>query len=629
MVAVSMSKMSRRVGASLLLAGAMALVGACGTGGGTQVGDQFIFQAVGPEGGVVEAGPVRVTIPPGALAQDTGVAILPQATPLPIVGPDACLYSYVGQIHCCGPVGQDLLVAGTIRMFYDESLIPAGFTELDLVLLEWDNFAGVMRPRPTPPVEQDTVQNFFLDPAYTQLGHIAIGLRDCRQAFPFNLLIQNGGPPILFKPGTVGAGGTEGTEPPAAQLMAADIGPGIPPDGSSPSTTQIPTASLPFNGFVPSPNQQRVLVGVNDPETESSSVHSLRVDGVGLPVLIAATDSPNNTFVQTSDPLYGWLRQGAGDHAYYVQYVSSFQSEGEINPLPSTRYEIWRRIGDATAAATRQHFTDANNSFLDDLRQSTGGGLMSAFSVDFFGGDFVDEVNIPAGTPASLAQVPPSDGPQPPRFMTASDDLYMVTTEAQEVNRHTPTGAFVETLFTLFVPTVQAADYIVDFALAPDGNTFAAVVADQSKGTFNFLWMGTLTDGIQASYFLGFDVFVSEMVWHPMQTGVFLDISGQTVNLYKLNDDDGFYITNENLFVFGMNNVDVNRLDGRIATLFTESPSQEVLQTGGTLAPGIYIWPPDASSFSLITPVNVTDPQSVRWLATWRNAAGRFSSRVR
>jgi hypothetical protein len=625
MASVSMSRWTRPLGTLAALAGVLALVGACGTGGGIPTGQQFTFQAIGPEGGVVEAGPVRVTIPPGALTQDTGVAILPQATPLPIVGPDACTYSYVGPIHCCGPVGQNLLVPGTLRHTYDEALIPAGFTELDLVLLEWDNAAGVMRPRPEPPVEQDLAQNFFLDPQYTQLGHVAIGLRDCRNAFPFNLLIQNGGPPILFKPG----GGATELAAPNAQLWAADIGPGIPPDGSSPSTTQVPTANLPFNGFVPSPNQDRVLIAVSDPQTEGNSVQSLRVDGVGSPVVIAASDPGNGISLQAYDPLYGWLRQGLGNYAYYVQYTSPIQATGEVNPEPPTRYEIWRRIGDASAPGTRQHFTDGDSSFLDDLRQSAAGNLMSAFSVNFIGGGFVDEVNIPAGTPASLAQVPPSDGPQPPRFMSASDDLYMVTTTSQEVNRHTAAGAFVETLSTLFVPTVPLADGFVDFALAPDGNTFAAVVSIESKGTENYLWMGTLTGGLQATYFLGFDVFVNEMVWHPMQTGVFLDLSGQTVALYKLNDDDGFYITSRSLFTFGMNNVDVNRLDGRIVTLFRNQVIREALQTGAQLPPGIYVWPPDASTQSLITPLNVTDPQSVRWLATWRLAAGRFSSRVR
>jgi hypothetical protein len=359
-------------------------------------------------------------------------------------------------------------------------------------------------------------------------------------------------------------------------------------------------------------------------------VHTVRVDGVGVPLTIAQDDQANNVFVQTYDPDYGWLRQGAGQHAYYVQRVSpSIQTEG-ATPEPPSRYEVWRRIGDASAAATRQHFVDANGTFLDDLRQSVAGGLMSAFTLDFSSPpNFVDEVNIPAGTPASLAQVPPSDGPQPPRFMTSSNDLYMVTTIGRQVKRYTPAGGPVSILFDLSAPMMPFADRIVDFALAPDDNTFAAVVEQDSKGTVTSLWMGTLAAGVQASTLLGFNLSVNEMVWHPLQTGVFLDLSGQTVGLYKLNDDDGFYISQNNLQTVGMNNVDVNRLDGRIATLFPSGGPQAVLRTEAALPPGIYIWPPDASSFSVITPQNVTDPQSVRWLATWRNAAGRSSARVR
>src|SRR6187200_1025593 len=106
---------------------------------------------------------------------------------------------------------------------------------------------------------------------------------------------------------------------------------------------------MPFNGFVPSPTQERVLVGVSDPETETNSVQSLRVDGTGSPVLIAQSGTPPNTSLQTYDPMYGWLRQGAGDHAYYVQYAFTFQSTGNVAGEPLSRYEIWRRIGDASA----------------------------------------------------------------------------------------------------------------------------------------------------------------------------------------------------------------------------------------------------------------------------------------
>lgn len=608
--------------ALVALVAVLALVGACGSGGTTTT-QQFVFQGMGPAGGQAQAGPVLLTVPPGALTQDTGVAILPEWAALPIAAPDGCKYTYVGPTYCCGPVGQVLQVDGVLRMGYDESLIPAGFTELDLVLLIWDNANGVMRPRPMPPVVQDTVQNFFEDVVYNQLGHVAIGLRDCTNANPFNLLIQNGGQPGAAKP--AGDASTQGAQAQVAALYQADAADLLPP-------ALVSTFGLNFEGFVPSPDQQQVLFAVQDPSSFDRSVQRIRIDGTVAPVVIAADDTANGVFLQTNDPMYGWLAQGGGNHAWYVQYVSPIMGQG-LPSLPSQRYEVWRRIGDASAAATRQHFTDASFSFIDDLRQSVSGAHLGVSSFDFFGGLYYEDVAaVPAGLPASLAVVPPSDGPQPPRFMPGSEDLYTVTNDSLEVNEYTPAGAFVQTLFALGAPGDPSADRLVDFALAPDGNAFAAVVESDSKGTFSELWMGTLADGVIATYFFGEQVFVNEMIWHPQQTGVFLDLSGYLVGLFSIRDDDGFYVGQNSLLTFGLSNVDVNRLDGRIVTLTGNAPVLDA--QAAVLPPGIYIWPPDADSSDpslhyQIFPSGIDDPQHVRWHATWRHAAGRSSSRVR
>src|SRR5262245_56982780 len=119
----------RRMRSFVALVLVLALVGACGTGSTST--SEFVFEGIGPGGGQAQAGTVLLTIPPGALTQETGVAILPEWTLLPIQSPDGCVYSYVGPIYCCGPVGQALLVDGVLRMGYDEALIPPGFTELD------------------------------------------------------------------------------------------------------------------------------------------------------------------------------------------------------------------------------------------------------------------------------------------------------------------------------------------------------------------------------------------------------------------------------------------------------------------------------------------------------------------
>lgn len=603
----------------------LALVGACGGGGSTNT-TTFLFAAIGPAGGTLAAGPATVAIPPGALLQTTGVSLLPQATPLPIQAApgDPCTYSYVGPIYCCGPVGQALLVNGTLRMTYDEALIPAGFTEQNLVLLEWDNVAGVMRPVPSPPAFQDTVQNFFEDPAYGELGHIAIGLRDCTRAAGLgNLVVQNGQP--LRPPLTAGGAQARQQAPPVATLHLVDMAnPGAP--------VLIPTFGLPIEGFVPSPSRQRILVSDRDVVNGGTFLHTVRVDGVGGPVLIASDDAANGVFVQSSDPLFGWLAQGPDDTAYYAQYVApaaGAKPRGSVSMDPPQRYELWRRLGTAATPAVRMHVTDASFSFLDDLRQSADGSHVMVYSFAFTQApSFVDVIQPPSGAPASLGVVPPSTGPQSPRFDPTSDALTLPDTLGQEANRYTPAGAFVDTLLTLFVMEASPTDQIQDFALAPDGDAFAAVVDLDSKGLVSELWMGTLSGGVEATYFFGQQVFVNEMIWHPQQTGVFLDLSGLGVALYSIRTDDGTYIGTNFVPANTLSDVDVNRVDGRIVALQT-SFFLDATGQAARLADGLYISPPDASDWQPLVPAGLDSIVKARWLATWRYAPGRSSSRVR
>lgn len=623
-----MSKVGRfRRRALLGVVATLALLGGCGTGGSTTTVNQFLFIAIGPEGGTATAGPVRVVIPPGALPQPTGVAILPQATPLPIASPDGCNYSYVGQIYCCGPVGTPLLVDGNLRMHYEEALIPLGFNESNLVLLEWDNAAQVMRPRPMPPVFQDTTNNFFEDPAYVGLGHVAIGLRDCsNRAVIFDLLVQDGGQ----NPQKAGTGSVEGRQAaPVAILWGVD-------SGGSALPQVVPTGGLDFDGFVPSPNLQRVLLAASDPATQNRKLHTVLVDGSGSPVEIASGDTATNTFLQTHDPMYGWLQQGGADHAYFVQYKgqSLATDAGTIEPLP--RYEIWRRIGDGTALANRLHFSSAFLTFLDDIRQSDAGGQMMSYWVSYGiqesggSGSHVDVSAVPAGTPLSIGVVPNSAGHQTPRFVPGSSDLYLVDTNGQEVNRDTDVGGFVDALFSIFAVSQPPYDRIVDFALAPDGDAFAAVVEiddPKAESTESLLLMGKLSTGVLAAQELFQQVFVDELIWHPQGTGVFLDTSSDNAVLYRLNDDDGFYITGTWIPVASMRDLDVNRLDGRIAILIRSIPSD--LANGEAPLAGVYVSPGDASDFEPVPTPGLSEPFLVRWLPTWRHSVGLFSPRVR
>jgi hypothetical protein len=240
----------------------------------------------------------------------------------------------------------------------------------------------------------------------------------------------------------------------------------------------------------------------------------------------------------------------------------------------------------------------------------------------------VDVSTVPGGTPVSIGVVPNSAGHQTPRFFPKSSDLYVVDTNGQEDNRYTAAGGFVGELFSLFVPTEQLYDRVVDFALAPDGDSFAAVVEVDVEGTESILLMGKLSTGVLAAQNLFEQVFVEEMIWHPQQTGVFLDTSANGPVLYRLNDDDGFYITGTSLPVQSMRDVDVNRLDGRIAILIRFDFS-DLTQLDEAAPEGIYVSPGDASDFQPVATPGVNDPFLVRWLATWRHSVGLFSARVR
>lgn len=601
----------------------LALMAGCGGGGSSP--SQFSFTAVGPAGGVVEAGPAKVTIPAGALSQPTSVALLPEPSQLPLqpLPNDPCTYTYVGPIYCCGPVGQGLLVNGVLRMAYDEALIPPGFTEDDLVLLEWDNVAGVMRPVPMPPATQDKVLNVFEDPAYDELGHIGIGLRDCTNAIG-RLLVQNGGAQPTKPAGDASTAGTAGQVP---ELWLVD-----PANPAQP--VLVPTSALDFDGFAVSPDGARVLLSASDPLSQSDTLFSLRVDGAAPPAPIASADPFNGVFLQTYGNFYGWLSDAQGAHCFYLLYVTPQEflaaPRGQVaGGDPPQRYEVWRRAGDASAAATRLHVTDASFSFVDDIRQSSDASHLMVWSFAFDqSGNYVDVVTSPAGVLQQPGGVPPGGGDGTPRFLAKNDDLYVVDSVVTDVNRHAPTGPFVETLFSIAVPAESSALAVRDFALAPDDDAFAAVVDvdDGKSGVVSELWMGSLSGGVEATYWLGTQVFVNELVWHPQGIGVFLDASDVGVAFYELRDDDGTYIGSNPIPVGSLQNLDVDRVSGEIAILVQLF---RVIDQGGVLMPGIYLGPPDASEFTLLTPAGVDEPRVVRWVRTWRDAAGDGTSRVR
>ena len=170
---------------SALLVPALLTLSACGTGGAkTADTGGFELKAIGPAGGFIAAGDIRVVVPAGALAQETFLSILPQTTPLPIhvAAGDPCTYAFLGPLWCCGPVGHDLLAPARLEVDYDDGLIPVGVTEADLVLLLWDNALGAFVVEPH--AAHDPASDLFTHTVYSELGHIAVACARARGRRP-------------------------------------------------------------------------------------------------------------------------------------------------------------------------------------------------------------------------------------------------------------------------------------------------------------------------------------------------------------------------------------------------------------------------------------------------------------
>ena len=619
-----------RARAALALASLFLVVGGCGSGGVTTTQAQFFLQAIGPAGGVAQAGPVNLVFPPGALLQDTSIAILPELNPFAIQAPpfDPCVYTYLGPIHCCGPIGLSLAVSGVLRVSYDEALIPPGSSESDLVLLIWDNVNLVMVPKTGPSVTQNTLLNFFEDTAYDELGHVAIGVRTCPQGL---ILVQNN-PGLLAGSKPAVAQGPQGSAP---QLYIVD-----PLEVAAPAL--VDTSFLPFSSFLASPSGDRVLLLASSQAIQGSALYTLSLPAGGSPVEVFAEDLDANLFLQAYDPFFGWLKGASSDEVFAVFYHPTLMSMGDP-PGPLNTYELQRRDALAASSAVEMYERDAEVYYPDDLRQS-GDGASAMFRWGAALSEFpqapaallpsgaVDVLDSPSGTPTSLAEIAPNSFGSSPRFMTISSDLYVIS-NGTLVERWERDGDFVGTLFD---PGLPKGETLVDFALAPDDENFAMVVdvevflSDLQQGFSTIqteLRMGTLTDGTLDTFSFFSQQTVEELVWHPQQTGVFLDLSGFWAGFYRLLDDDGDYINEQSLPVDSMQYVDVNRSDGRILVLV--GSLQRSLSTAEGLPPGLYVSPADAASFQQVAMPGLLDAVQARWIESWRNQAGMGSARVR
>jgi hypothetical protein len=620
--------LGRHVSITLALMAALALLGACG-GGGTTTTQGYYLQAIGPAGGVAQAGDVHLTIPPGALLLPTGVGILPEPGGFPIVPlvPDGCLHFYLGPIWCCGPVGQPLLVDGALRLSYDEALIPFGLSESDLELLIWDNIAGVMRPVSGPGVTHDTLNNVFLFD-YPELGHLAVGVRVCSSNPQILLQEGFGGFGQSFKPGE---GSTLGRVAPTLWLIDAD---GVQAPAIVP--TDDVDEPLEFDEFLASPGGERVLLRVNrfDGKGSETSLWTVPLGTAGDAELIAENDYDTPRFLQGYDPLFGWLA-AAPTEVFYVTDMPLASPAGK-EPEATNLLELWRRAGDAGTDAQLMYGRSVATTYLDDLRQSPAQSPLLLRYVDYVFGDAVDVV-LPSplgGAPLSDDEIPSNPQLPSPQFFHVNEHLHYIADDEQvdvwSLADATVIQTHVLTNPDLFPFTLRS------FAVAPDGEHWAAVIDSDffdlrtaTQIDMTELWMGTFTDGTLAVFeFPGF-FGVNELVWHPNGGGVFLDLFQYGTGFYVLEDGDGFTIDERPLPVPGMNYVDVNRTDGRVLILVPEDQFQFELRTAGGLEPGLYVGTAQATDFAPVLLPDILPQVQARWVASWRLQPGMFTSRVR
>ena len=421
-----------RAGLGALFAGL--LLGACGGTSGIVV-PPFAENLFGPGGGHMAAGTVDLTIPPGAFDQDRTLAILPQATPLPI-DPSAGPMLYLPGIMCIGPLGVPLLVDGRLRFCYQVTAIPAGSTEADLVLLEWDESVGFMRvkDRFTPGVTQDLVTHCFTDVAYDLLGHVGVAVRE---GPAFDLVI----PVSPFAPVRIqGLSAQPG-------LLLANL------DGTGPGTTLPNTQNA--SGAVASRDGRRILYRYFNPDQSPD----LRVSTVSSGDQTVVGEDPSfDERVQTYDPTYGWV--GGND---LVHWTSEFD-DGDSTIVDS----LWTTPGDGIGGGS-SIYEGPDDASLRDLRTSPDGTLMLLRWSPLFGGsERLDVLEVATGDVVGFDLPLALSSSATPRWLPDSSGLYGVDSTNSFVQFCGPDGAGLDELYTPPPPQSPLSTFLVDFVVAPN-----------------------------------------------------------------------------------------------------------------------------------------------------------------
>ena len=599
--------------AALLIA-LLAFTSACGVSGSDTPNWDIV--AVGPQGAVVKAGDVVLTVPPGAFSQQIAVGILPDQTQFPILAQDGCSHTYLGPIWCCGPVGTDLAVGGTVRIGYDESLIPAGFTEADLELLLWDNTAMVMRPQPG--ATHDTVANFFEFGPYNQLGHLAVGVRDCTgagQNFAFAGVPQNPQQPIraITAPGL----GLSNTMPEGdpVQLMSG----------------QIP------NHFLPSASAGRVLYEATDSQNEGSVLRTVLLDGTS-DVLVAGQDE----ILDGGDPNLGWLEARPGN-IFFLEFLIQSQQEAVRQPQGITpgvdQSAVSYKNGDGSdSQSTGIHGipgTPTSSRFFEDVRQSPNGQtLMLQWERFVFTGgnetpgDFVDVVDTLTGNVHSSEIVPRGGGLFTPRFTPDSAHLLGISPNALSVVRYDFDGGNPTVLFDI----AQSPFYtsLLDALMMPGGLHMAVLARDEGEFSGDHLLLVEVATGsILDSYGFGFTRTYDELVLHPQGSPLYIDFGRAGVFPYELDPSvpDGVGITEHpQLYAPDLRYMDIHATTGdllQVSPAFQQIDSPDFgNDTFLTQGPGVCVSDRFGGNAQHMSHLSDIDVRQARWIETIRRAPG-------
>lgn len=582
----------------------LVLAGACGVGGVKE--STFVYGAMGVEGGTVETEEVTLQIPPGALAGPTTIAILPEVNPLPIQPPvqDPCEYALLGAQYCCGPVGLELLEDGRLAVTYDETLIPDGVDEEDLVLLLWDDALQALVPAGDA-ASHDAAGNVFVVDDYQELGHLAVGYSTCPQ------------PGIVFLATTQGPAPIRSDEQSGpAPLITPTSGLWLVSADNTVEGSQLPTDGVFPSQFLPAPDGRTVMYEMFDYESESygSIVYGVSVAD-GVPSLLAGDDEQ----VEVGGRTVGWMRDGR--RVFFLERViPSMNIRADI--LSATSFSTVP--GDASAPPTSL-YEMGEYAYPDDVRQSPDGSLVMVVYYGQFENQVVDVFNSSTGAPVSQEQIPFGGGQNSPRFLPDSSGLYLVDSDRESVDRYDPDGSSPANLFT--PPAEHGA--LKDFVLAPNGDDYAYIgfsflVDQQSQALIvpnvDVLYIGSLSGGLRATVNLGSNAYFRELIFHPDGQHVFLDSYDTGVRMFAASDGAAGPV----LQIPSLAQLDISGDDGRL--LLVVGTSQQSLGKAGdssvqpVLAPGLYVADADGQNQQLVTTPAGLTAIDARWLRTIRRA---------